>query len=189
MNRIFLPLAVLTWLLMAATLASGLALRVFDIRDPKDLDAQYWATVHRLLGITIGLAVVLVHSIVVTYFIGTTRWCREVVEAYSLSFDTLRRSNQLKRQTFPHALVGMAAIIGIASLGAAADPVAALRLQPPGGVSWTELHLAAACLGLALIAYGFVVEWRNILGQQQVINEVLAEVERRQSQQAADAGE
>ena len=41
-----------------------------------------WATMHRLTGLAAALAVVFVESVVVTYFIGTSRWCKEVVETY-----------------------------------------------------------------------------------------------------------
>ena len=59
------------------------------------------ATVHRLMGVATAMVVVLVNSIAVTYFIGTGRWCKEVVETYRLDSDLVRRSSAFKRGPFP----------------------------------------------------------------------------------------
>ena len=40
------------------------------------------ATMHMLLGLFAVLVTILVQSIAVTYFVGTGRWCKEVVETY-----------------------------------------------------------------------------------------------------------
>ena len=42
-------------------------------------------SLHKLMGIATAIMVMLVCSIAVTYFIGTSRWCREVVETYDLN--------------------------------------------------------------------------------------------------------
>src|SRR5687767_4100847 len=39
---------------------------------------------HWLAGVAAAIAVLFANSIAVTYFIGTNRWCKEVVDAYSL---------------------------------------------------------------------------------------------------------
>ena len=41
-------------------------------------------TLHMLLGAAAALMTVLVNSITITYFIGTSRWCKEVCETYQL---------------------------------------------------------------------------------------------------------
>ncbi|HEY2893422.1 MAG TPA: hypothetical protein VGJ16_04395, partial [Pirellulales bacterium] len=104
MNRIFLTLAWFALAMMAATLVVGLAIE--DLHTDHSPDMLRWATVHRLMGIATALAVVLVNSIVVTYFIGTGRWCKEVCETYALQPDLIRRSTMLKRRTFPWAVLG-----------------------------------------------------------------------------------
>jgi uncharacterized membrane protein len=81
--------------------------------DRPSQTTRHWATIHRLTGVAAALGVVFVHSLIVTYFIGTTRWCREVVETYRLDTGLVRASNQLKRRTFPWALAGMLAVVGI----------------------------------------------------------------------------
>ncbi len=84
---------------MAAALVLGLY--VGDLHQQPSPDTLRWASVHRLLGVAAALVVVLVNSIVVTYFIGTSRWCKEVVETYGLDAQFIRRSVALKRRTFP----------------------------------------------------------------------------------------
>jgi hypothetical protein len=178
MNRIFTPLASIAVLLMLATLALGLFLRTGDIRDPYDQRAQVWGAWHRQAGVAAGLFVVLVNSIVVTYFVGTSRWCREIVETYSLDLEFIRRSNRLKRGTFPYALANILAIVGLVALGGAADPAARMHLPPLGGLTWTNIHFAAASLAVCFIAYASFIQSHNIRQNQAVICDVMAEVGR-----------
>jgi hypothetical protein len=133
-----------------------------------------WATVHRLSGVATALTVVLVNSIVVTYFIGTSRWVKEVSEAYSLGHQFVVRSNALKRKTFPWAVMGMLAIVGVIARGAAADPATGL----PHTADWVTTHLLGALAGATFIAYVFFVEWNNIHANHLVIADVIAEVRR-----------
>lgn len=161
---------------MAVTLVLGVSLG--DVTNPLDRDTQRMATIHRLSGVAAALAVVLVNSFVVTYFIGTSRWCKEVVEAYSLDADPSRRSTRLKRRTFPLAVVSMLTVVVIAALGGAADPGAALQIQPLFGLPWAKVHLLGALAGLTLIGYSFYVQWVNIEANRQCIAVILAEVKR-----------
>lgn len=186
MNRIFAPLASFAVLFLLATLALGLFLRTGDIRNPSDLDAQAWATWHRQAGVAAALFVVLVNSIVVTYFVGTSRWCREVVDTYSLDVEFIRRSNRLKHGTFPLALSSILAIVGLVALGGAADPAARLRLEPLAGLSWTNIHFAAACLVICFVAYASFIESYNIRENHRVISEVMSEVSRIRKERGLD---
>ncbi len=74
MTRIFLTLAWLAIVMMAATLIIGLS--IADLHTDHSPEMLRWARVHRLAGVGSALCVVLVNSIVVTYFIGTSRWCK-----------------------------------------------------------------------------------------------------------------
>ena len=176
MNRLFSVLALFAIVFMAATMIIGLSLGELDAQaSPETL---IWARVHRLSGIFAAVAVVFVDSIVVTYFIGTSRWCKEVADAYKLDRRFVQRSTGLKRRTFPYALVSMLAVVGMVALGGAADPAAALRLQPIAGVTWTQLHLAGAIGGITLIGYLFVLQGSSLVENQQIIQDVTAEVRR-----------
>ena len=93
--------------------------------------------VHRMFGIASALVVVLVNSIAVTYFVGTSRWCREVVETYHLDAELVRRSAVLKRRAFPWAVAAMLVIVGVSALGAAADPAT----RHPWTANWVYPHL------------------------------------------------
>ena len=202
MNRIFTPLAATAVLLMLIALVMGLGLRACDIRNPQDRAAQQWATAHRLAGVGVGLVVVLINSIVVTYFIGTSRWCKEVVETYSLDRELIDRTTRLKRRTFPYALLNMLIVVSVIALGGAADPGGAVQVnarverlqaaarddmggaqrsieaQAPDDALWGNLHFAGASLGLCFIAYAFFIQWHQIAENHQVIEEVMAEVKR-----------
>src|SRR5262245_36342464 len=98
-------------------------------------------TLHMLLGSAAALVTVLVSSVTITYFIGTSRWCKEVCETYRLSPDLVARSTQLKRSTFPWALAGILSVIAVVGLGAAADPSGANHSR---AASFVTPHYAAA---------------------------------------------
>ncbi len=171
MTRIFTVLAWFALLLVATNLILGLCLG--DIRQP-DPTVQRWATVHRLFGVFAALAVVLVDSIVVTYFIGTSRWAKEVVETYRLDPQLARRTTLLKRRTFPWATLSMLVIVAVIALGGAADP----STHRPDTASWALPHLVGALAGLAFIGWAFVVAWNNIYQNHQAIDDIMAEVKR-----------
>lgn len=174
MNRIFSILASFALVFLVATMVLGLTLG--DLRDPHDLATQRWGTVHRLSGIAAALTALLVNGIVATYFVGTSRWCREVSDAYDLDRRLVQRSNSLKRRTFPLTLLGMLAIVGIVALGGAADPGATRQFEPLRGISWAQLHLFGAMFGIAFVAWVFFVQWNNIEAHRQVIDEMMARV-------------
>jgi hypothetical protein len=171
-TRIFISLAWFALVMMAATLILGLSLG--DFHQHHSPDTLRWATVHRLAGVGTALAVLLVNSIVVTYFIGTSRWCKEVSETYGLDLSYIRRSTLLKRRTFPWAVMGMLTAVAVVALGGAADPATGRA----GTEDWVTPHLLGACCGLMLIAWAFFVEWQNIHANYQVIEDVLAQVKR-----------
>ena len=168
MTRIFLTLAWFALVMMAATLLIGLS--IDDLHTNQSPEMLRWATVHRLAGVATALVVVLVHSIVVTYFIGTSRWCKEVCETYALDAELIRRSTALKRRTFPWAVTGMLAVVGVIALGAAADPATGL----PHTRDWVTPHLLGALGGMVLIGWVFLVEWRQIEANHAVIADVRA---------------
>ncbi len=171
-TRIFVSLAWFALVVIAAALVLGLW--IGDLQVDHAPETLRWATVHRLTGLSAALAVVLVNSIVVTYFIGTSRWCKEVCETYGLDRTLIARSTQLKRRTFPWATMGMLAVVGMIALGGAADPATGR----PGTEWWVTPHLLGAYTGLLFIAWTFWLEWQNIAANQRVINDVMAEVKR-----------
>ena len=201
MSRIFFSLGVLALLMMAVTISIGLYLgdykaRVIEVAtEIKSLspsggqgndnsalgqakerlrELQGWFRVHMLLGVMTSLGVILVNCIAVTYFIGTGRWCREVVETYQLDPALAARSQRLKRRSFPWATLGIIAALSISALGAAADPGNTVATSE----RWATPHMMAALAGLLLIAWAFFVQWGNIAEHHVVIDEIVAGVDR-----------
>jgi hypothetical protein len=170
MTRIFPTLAALSIGLFLASLILGLS--IGDLYDnPTDATLRTRG-IHMLTGTAAALAVVFVHSIVVTYFIGTSRWCKEVTETYRLDPAPLRRSTQLKRRTFPWCVLGMLTVVGVGALGAAADP----GTGRPGTADMATWHLTAAFAGLAFITWTYFQAWQNIAENQLVIQDIVAKV-------------
>ncbi|MBL9122270.1 MAG: hypothetical protein JNG90_01470 [Planctomycetaceae bacterium] len=174
MNRIFLILASFALVFMIATMVLGLSLG--DLRNPEDVAAQRWGTIHRLSGVAAALSAMFVNGIVATYFVGTSRWVREVSDTYSLERQFIIRSNTLKRRTFPITVMSMLAIVAIVALGGAADPGATRQLEPIQGITWAQIHLLGALLGIAFVTLVFYLQWNNIQANRQVIDDVMAQV-------------
>ena len=124
MPRIFTTLALLSLGLFLASIVLGLWIGdLYDMSDAEALERTLQARgVHMLTGTATALAVVFLHSVVVTYFIGTSRWCKEVTETYRLDPSALVKSTLLKRKTFPWSVLGMLTVVGVGALGAASDP-------------------------------------------------------------------
>jgi hypothetical protein len=180
MTRILFTLASIAMILMIAAL--GLGLTMGNLYHDPSLQTLHWATVHRLLGVTAALAVVFVESVVVTYFIGTSRWCKEVVETYGLDPAPVAASNRLKRRTFLWALGGMLAVVGVIALGAASDPGTLL----PNAQDWASAHLIGALAGVLFIGWSFVVAWNNVFANHGIIQGILAEVARIRGERGLD---
>ena len=172
MTRILLTLASLSLILMAAALAVGLT--IGDLYHDPSFQTLHWATVHRLTGIAAALMVVLVESVVVTYFVGTSRWCKEVTETYRLDPEPARESNRLKRRAFAWSTVGMLTIVGVIALGAASDPATGRQDTQ----SWANYHLAGALGGLLFVAWTYVTAWNLTSANQTLIERIVAEVDR-----------
>jgi uncharacterized membrane protein len=130
-------------------------------------------TLHMLLGAGGTLLAILVNSITITYFVGTSRWCKEVCETYRLPRALAEESATLKRRTFPWTLLGILTLIAVVGLGAAADP---------SGANWSRaesfvlLHYGAAMAALVIVSFSFWVQIGRIAENYGVIERILAEV-------------
>jgi hypothetical protein len=144
-----------------------------------------WAEWHRLLGIATALVVILVNSIVVTYFIGTGRWCREVSEAYQLGSQFVDESIALKRRAIPWSVVGTTAVIVTVALGGSADPTATGRLDRDA--VWATAHLVVAVMTVVIVACCFYIQWIKVGDNVVVIQKIMDAVGRKQEQQRAAA--
>ena len=180
MNRILLTLASLSLLLVGAALVVGLS--IGDLYHDPTQATLHMATVHRLTGTAAALGVVFVESVIATYFIGTSRWCKEVTETYGLDLAQVRTSNRLKRRAFAWSLLGMLTIVGVISLGAASDPATG----QPNTRFWTNYHFAGAIGGLVFVAWTYITAWNLICSNQRVIEGIAAEVARIRRERGLD---
>lgn len=150
-------------------LQAGIKQIYTDLNAPRDR-----ARLHMLIGILAGLVALLVNCISVTYFIGTSRWCKEVAETYQLSTDYTAASTRLKRKSFPFALLGIMLVMLIAGLGAAADP-GTLRESTP---LWVQPHLFASLFGSVLIVIAYMFQIVSIRENSAIVDQILAEVQK-----------
>ena len=137
---------------------------------------------HRLLGIAAALVALLVNCITVTYFIGTARWCQEVVDTYGFDPRLAESSRQLKRRSFPWSLGSVLFLLAILALGATADPIGL-----GGGETWAKTHMWVAMLGIVFLAWSFFVQLGNLAANTDVIQQIIAQVNQRQEAGGRDA--
>ena len=128
-----------------------------------------------MFGIVAALVTLLVNCICVTYFIGTSRWIREVVETYGFDQSLIGQGNIIKRRTFPWALVGMFTVLGIIALGQAANP----GIIREGTAAWVTPHMIGAMLGTALITFAYYRQANSIAENYQLIEQIAAQVEKK----------
>ena len=181
MSRVFVTLAFLSLTLMVTALVLGLGIgQLHPGADPQTLR---WASVHRLVGMAAALAVILVNSIAVTYFVGTSRWTKEVAETYQLPASLVRAAQQLKWRTFPWLLVGMLAVVGVSALGAASDPATGRA----GTEQWGVYHLSGAVCAIGLVSFSYVQAWNSMLTNFHLIQQVMAAVQTIRRERGLDA--
>jgi hypothetical protein len=130
------------------------------------------ASTHILFGIVTALVNMLVCSISITYFVGSSRWLKEVTLAYEFDTNLLEESIRLKRQTFACALSAMLIIVGISALGAAANPGTLAEFTE----NWVTTHFLSALVGTGLIAASYFVQLGNIRQNYQLIGQMTRRV-------------
>src|SRR5437764_2607164 len=138
------------------------------LRDPAD---QVSYPLHLYLGLFGILFNLGLHCLVFIYFLGTGRWVKEVALAYGLPDAPLpRQTRDLKRATFPPALLAMLVPIATAAAGMA-------QLHQYG--AWAgALHACLAVATLAVNGWAFRIEYRNVATNAGVIDRVMQEVDR-----------
>src|SRR5579884_769812 len=116
MTRIFLVFVTLTGLALLASVVSG---TVSWQEHGLTSEGSLYLT-HFVLGLFTAVAVLLIHCLAITYFLGTGRWVKEVCLAYGLSDQRWpRQTREIKRRNTPYAILAMLVTIGTAAAGAA----------------------------------------------------------------------
>lgn len=175
MTRIFLTLSIIANLMLVAALWLG-----YEVGDATlaDREVQSQVSVHFLTGLGALVFAVLVHAIVLTYFMGTGRWLEETSTAYRLGPDWGRRSKDLKWFSYPSLMLTLLLLIATGAFGGAADPASAFGFRGWGSLSAAQVHQVVALLTLAVNVGVNVLEYRSLCRNGRLITEVLAEVRR-----------
>jgi hypothetical protein len=166
MARIFLGLAAFDGLALLATFGVGL-LSMLRGSLANGSDPTYF--VHFSLGLATVLLNLAVHCLIFIYFLGTGRLVKEIALAYQLPDRPLPlRTRELKRKTFPVALLAMLISIATAAAGM--------------GVQMTHwpwyVHLSLGVATLLINGWAFVVEYRNVCINAGILDQVYQEVDR-----------
>ncbi len=163
MKRIFLNLALVDTLALAACFVVKAIVKLGGYPD----ESAY--LIHFHLGLYTAIGNLGVHCLIFIYFLGTGRWVKEVALAYDLPDVPLPRlTRDLKRRTFPPALLAM-----LVPIAAAASGMGARMKEWPLGI-----HVTLAVASLAVNLWAFRVEYRNVGINAGVIDEVLRQVDR-----------
>jgi hypothetical protein len=175
MTRIFTTLALCSTAVLLAALWLGQGIGDATVRDSA---VQSRVMVHFLTGVAALVFAVLVHALVITYFMGTGRWLEETCNAYRLGATWQARNRELKWRLYPAIVVSLLLLIGTGAFGGAADPASAVGFQGIGPLTAAQVHLWVAAVTLvvnaAVNAFEFLALRRNGI----LVTDVLAEVRR-----------
>lgn len=173
MNRIFFTLALVSSLMLIAAMGFGLWIENAASRDPAEQ-----AIVFRHLFLAFGglLVALMVHGLVLTYFMGTGRWMEETSDTYGLDEKWRKENGSLKYRTLPLMVGSVVMLITAGAFGAAADPASAVGFQGWLGVPAATWHLLVAMLALGLHLVTTFVEYFAIVRNGEVIQEVMQAV-------------
>lgn len=173
MNRIFLPLCGISWLLLGAAFVLGL-----QIDDPKvaQLAVQRGVQFHFLTALAAIIFTTLVHAIVLTYFMGTGRWLEETSTAYRLDESFHQESQSIKYRTIPALVGAFLLLLMTGAFGAAADPGSPALFAGWFGLSAATIHQLAAILMLTVNAWVNYLEFTALFRNSEIIDRVLQQV-------------
>jgi hypothetical protein len=176
MTRLFLILAPLNAALLIGALFSGV---VSWRQSGSDRNAEVYL-LHFVLGLTTALTTLFVHCLVLTYFLGTGRWVKEVCLAYGLPDENLPgQTRDIKRRNTPRVILAMLLTIAAAASGTAAQQ----RVWP----GWVHLTLALTTVVVNL--HVFFVEYGNMRLNGQILDAVITDVERIRAERGLPSSE
>lgn len=168
MSRIFLTLSTFSNGALLAALILG-----WRIVDPASLapGARNAVTWHLLTALAAALLVLLVHAVVLTYFMGTGRWLEETCEAYQLGSEPRAANIRLKYRVIPGMVACILLVVLTGALGAMADP-AANQPRP----SAASIHLGFAVATVLANLFVSWSEYRAILQNGALVDAVVNRV-------------
>jgi hypothetical protein len=175
MKRIFLTLAIVSTALLAVAFVIG-----WKIGDPRSLSegTRRLMSYHLLLSVAALIFAALVHAVLLTYFMGTSRWMEETKLAYQLDPRWNDENRRLKYRTIP--LMAACLLVLILNIPIGAIAVDRANWSLPGGIELSpqHLHLGFAILTILINLVVNAREYRSIERNGQLIREVMHEVRR-----------
>lgn len=156
-----------------AELAAAQARRSELLEHVKQLQPQMIR--HEFLGIASALMALLVCSVSITYFVGTSKWFKEVVDTYRLNPDYVQENARIKRKSFRWSVAGALGIVAVVGLGAAAEPTLA-NFQ--SSQAFVLPHYLAALGAIALLLVSFYMQASALSENGELIERVMADVRR-----------
>jgi hypothetical protein len=177
MAQILARLAVFDLLALLATFIVGWVSFARGSRGNAD-DPTYM--LHFYLALLAVTATLAVHCLIFIYLLGTGRWVKEVALAYRLPDAPLPRlTRDLKRRTFPPALLAMLVPIAASAAGAGVQT---------RGWDW-PYHAGLAVATLLVNGWAFWIEYRNVRINAGIIDQVMIEVERIRAERGLPSNE
>ena len=174
-KRIFLTLCCFSTLTLIIAFGWGLTIEDVYQRDPA---VQRNVSNHMLVGMGALTFSILVHAIVLTYFMGTGRWIEETSHAYQLPGDFFNQNRRLKYRTIPAMVVCILLLVCVGAFGGAADPASSVGFKGWGDLTPGTIHMLIAlvtfAINLGMNFWEYIALYRN----GEVIDAVLAEVRR-----------
>ena len=174
MKRIFLSLTVVSTALLIGAFGLGLA-----IGDPHSVSAatRRLMSYHVLVSVAALIFAALVHAVLLTYFMGTSRWMEEARLAYKLDARWNDENRRLKYRTIPVMAACLVVLILNIPLGAVAVDRGSWSI---GGheLSPSSVHFAFSALTIIINLAVNALEYKAIERNSDLIGEVLLEVRR-----------
>jgi hypothetical protein len=174
MKRIFLTLAIFSTVLFLVAFALGL-----EIGDPRSVSAatRRLMSYHVLLSVGALIFAALVHAVMLTYFMGTSRWMEEVRLAYKLDTRWSLQNRSLKYRVIPIMVACLVLLIANLPLGAFSVDrgdwmLAGYELSP------SRVHLLFTILTIVANLAANALEYKAIERNGPLIGEVVQEVRR-----------
>ncbi|TAH38141.1 MAG: hypothetical protein EYC70_05835 [Planctomycetota bacterium] len=151
-------------LLVGAALAGLLAALVTGLGALGSLEQHSGLAAHRALGLGGSILVLLTHSVVLVYLIGTGRAIKDATNDYQLDAGFYALHRAIKWRAAPWATLNTFVIVAAAVLGGV--------VETGGAAAW--LHPLAALLALLLNAVGLPSIWRAIRDNGVLLDQVVA---------------
>jgi len=159
-KRIFLTLTVASTLLLVASFVLGC--EIGDIRSVSSWTRKI-LSYHILISVAALIFAALVHAVLLTYFMGTSRWIEEARQAYKFDARWSEENRRLKYRAIPPMVLCLLLLISNIPLGAVAS---------------ANVHLVVAILTLVVNLAVNAMEYAAIRRNGELIAAVVIEVRR-----------